>query len=106
MSTAPHTRARTARVAGGVEHQAPNFGFGEGRPRRSEPRRVSPSAVARLPQHDVGGAVLGRMFELDEAAAQPVRAEFRATDLEIHVGLTARFRDLAPAGADLITPLP
>jgi hypothetical protein len=41
------------------------------------------------------------VFELDEAAAQPVRTEFRACDLEVHIGLAARFGDLAPAGADL-----
>jgi hypothetical protein len=56
--------------------------------------------VARLPQSHVGGAVFGRCFELDEAAANPVRAELRGADLEVLVGLAAGFRDLAPAGAD------
>jgi hypothetical protein len=39
----------------------------------------------------MGGAVLGWVLELDEAAAQPVRAEFRACDLEIHIGLLLDF---------------
>jgi hypothetical protein len=59
-------------------------------------------AIARLPQSDVGGAVFGRLFELDEAAANPVRPEFGGADLEVQVGLAARFRDLAPAGPDLV----
>lgn len=50
----------------------------------------------------MGGAVFGRLLELDEAAADPVRPEFRSSDLEVDVGLAARFRDLAPAGADLM----
>ena len=51
----------------------------------------------------MGGAVFGRRFQLDEAAAQPGGAEFRGANFEIHVGLAARLRDLAPAGADLVT---
>jgi hypothetical protein len=35
------------------------------------------SLVARFPEGDVSGAVLGRLFELDEAAANPVRPKFR-----------------------------
>ena len=61
-----------------------------------------PLAVARLPQRDVGGAVFGRTLELDQAAADPVRAEFGGADLEVQIGLAARLRDLAPAGADLV----
>jgi hypothetical protein len=60
------------------------------------------SAVARFPQGDVGGAVFGWLLELDEAAAHPVRPEFWRGDLEVEVGLAARLRDLAPAGADLV----
>src|SRR3954454_22722294 len=63
---------------------------------------VSPSAVARPPESDVGGAVIARMLELDEPAANPVRPEFWGRDLQVHVGLTARFGDLAPARADLV----
>jgi hypothetical protein len=50
----------------------------------------------------VGGAVFGRLLELDEAAADPGRAEIRRTNLEVDVGLAARLRDLAPAGADFV----
>jgi hypothetical protein len=50
----------------------------------------------------VGGAVFGRLLELDEAAANPARPEFGSADLEVEVGLAARLRDLAPAGADLV----
>ena len=50
----------------------------------------------------MGGAVFGRLFELDEAAANPVRPKFGSGDLEVHVGLAARLRDLAPAGPDLV----
>jgi hypothetical protein len=46
--------------------------------------------VVRLPQGDVGGADFGRLFELDEAAANPVRPEFGGADLEVHVGPAAR----------------
>ena len=60
------------------------------------------SAVARFPQGNVRGAIFGRLFELDEAASDPVRPEFRGADLEVQVGLAARLRDLAPAGADLV----
>ena len=35
----------------------------------------------------MGGAVFGRLFELDEAAADPVRAEFWRTDLVCKVGI-------------------
>src|SRR3984893_9263986 len=61
-----------------------------------------PRSVARIPEDDVGGAVVGRGLALDQAAAEPVGAEFGGTDLEVDVGLAARFRDLAPAGADLV----
>src|SRR5271154_6528301 len=61
-----------------------------------------PLAVARLPQRDVGSAVFGGMLELYQAAADPVRAELGRPDLEVQVGLAARLRDLAPAGADLV----
>jgi hypothetical protein len=45
-------------------------GSEKGRPRRGgSAAGLSPSAVAGLPERDVGGAVLGRLFELDEAAA-------------------------------------
>src|SRR5258708_31990878 len=64
---------------------------------------ASSSPVARFPQSDVGGAVFARIFELDEAAANPVRPELGGRDLEVHVGLAARLRDLAPASADLVT---
>jgi hypothetical protein len=69
MSTEPHTCARTA-----AQRAAPNIRHGisgseKGGPAAANRGGVSPSTVARLPQHDVGGAVLGRMFELDEAAA-------------------------------------
>ena len=50
----------------------------------------------------MGGAVLGRVLELDQAAAKPARPEFRGPDLEVEVGLAAGLRDLAPAGADLV----
>src|SRR3954453_19915041 len=63
---------------------------------------VSPSAVARLPQRNLRGTVIARMLELDEAAANPVRPEFRGRDLQVHVGLAARFGDLAPARTDLV----
>jgi hypothetical protein len=33
--------------------------------------------VAGFPESDVGGAVFGRLFKLDEAAADPVRPKFR-----------------------------
>src|SRR5271154_428327 len=42
-------------------------------------------AVARLPKGDVGGSVFGRLLELDEAAANPGRPEFRSADLEVEV---------------------
>src|SRR5271163_360889 len=63
---------------------------------------ASPSAVARLPQGDVGGAVFGGVLELDQAAADPAWPEFGRPDLEVQVGLAARLRDLAPTGADLV----
>jgi hypothetical protein len=77
MSTAPHTRVRTAAC-----RAAPNIGHGisgseNGGPAAANRGGVSPSTVARLPQNDVGSAVLGWVFELDEAATQPVRAELR-----------------------------
>src|SRR6516162_7575647 len=50
----------------------------------------------------MGGAVFGRLLELDEATAHPVWPEFRGADLEVQVGLAARLRDLAPAGTDLV----
>src|SRR6516225_880503 len=53
----------------------------------------------------MGGAVFGRLLELDEAAADPAWPEFRGADLEVQIGLAARLGDLAPAGADLV-PLP
>jgi hypothetical protein len=76
--------------------------------RAQKPRRRFPgggrwcSLVARFPQSDVGGAVFGRLVERDEAAAHPVWCEFRRTDLEVDVGLAARFGELAPAGADFV----
>ena len=60
------------------------------------------SAFARFPQDDVGCAVFGRLLEPDEAAAHPLRAEFRAAELEADVGLAARLGDLAPPGAELV----
>ena len=57
---------------------------------------------ARFPQDDVGGAVFSRLLEPDEAAAHPLRSEFRAAQLQADVGLAARLGDLAPAGAELI----
>jgi hypothetical protein len=96
-------------------------GFGSGNSGRAPPslsgsrskKRESPAAkcsrrgviarsVAGFPEGDVGGAVFGRRFQFDEAAAQPGGAEFRRPNFEIHVGLAARLRDLAPAGADLV----
>src|ERR1700730_14864020 len=65
-------------------------------------RGVIARSVAGFPEGDVGGAVFGRRFQLDEAAAQPGGAECRSTYLEVHVGLAARLGDLAPAGADLV----
>ena len=59
--------------------------------------------VARLPQGDVSGAVISRMFELDEPGADPILAELRRSDLEVQVCLAARFCDLAPGGSDLVT---
>ncbi len=50
----------------------------------------------------MGGAVFGRLLELDEPAANPVWPEFRRTDLEVDVGLAARFGNLAPAGAGFV----
>jgi hypothetical protein len=50
----------------------------------------------------VGGAVLGRVVELDQAAAQPARPELGRPDLEVEIGLAAGFGDLAPTGADLV----
>ena len=50
----------------------------------------------------MGGAVFGRFVELDEAAANPARTKLRGTNLEVDVGLAARFGDLAPAGADFV----
>jgi hypothetical protein len=63
---------------------------------------VFASAVAGLPQGDMGGPVFSWAVELDEAAADLVRAELGSRDLQVQVGLAARLRDLAPAGADLI----
>src|SRR5580704_6068789 len=96
-------------------------GFGSGNSGRAPPslsgsrskKRESPAAkcsrrgviarsVAGFPEGDLGGAVFGRRFQFDEAAAQPGGAEFRRPNFEIHVGLAARLRDLAPAGADLV----
>lgn len=59
-------------------------------------------AVARLPEGDMGGAVFTGLFQLDEAGAHPVGAEFRRTDLEVEVGLAAGFGDLRPACADFV----
>src|SRR5271165_6623812 len=74
---------------------------------RESPAAISggagPLAIARFPQGDVGGAVFGRMLELDEAAADPVRPKLRGADLEVQIGLAARLRDLAPVGAELVT---
>src|SRR3984893_16779775 len=76
--------------------------------KKKEPRRRDagggdrPRSVARIPEDDVGGAVVGRGLALDQAAAEPVGAEFGSADLEVDVGLAARLRDLAPAGADLV----
>jgi len=42
-------------------------------PRRGDHDGALRSAVARLPEGDVGGAVFGRAVELDDAPAQPVR---------------------------------
>ena len=49
-----------------------------GKPHRGDLGGAFRSAVARLPQGDVGGPVFGRAVELDQAAANPVWAEFRA----------------------------
>ena len=46
-------------------------------------------SVARVPEGDVRGAVFGRLFELDEAAAQPALAKFRCRNLEAQIGLAA-----------------
>jgi len=58
--------------------------------------------VSRFPESDVRGAVFGRLLELHEPAAKPVRPELRRCDLEVQVSLAARFGDLAPAGAYLV----
>lgn len=47
-------------------------------------------------------AILGRYFEFDEAGPDPVGAEFGGSDLEVDIGFTAGFGDLAPAGTDLV----
>ena len=50
----------------------------------------------------MGSAVFGGLIEFDEAAADAIWPEFRGADLEVQVGLAARLRALAPAGADLV----
>ncbi len=92
-----------SRVAGGAKHQARNFRFGEGRPRRGSRGGALVLASRAVPRGRCRWRRLRPLVELDEAAAEPVRLEFRRTDLEVDVGLAARFRDLAPAGADLVT---
>src|SRR3954466_8018771 len=84
-----------ARAAGAVFEQREN-------PAAVARGGALPSAVARLPQRDVSGAVIARVLKLDEAAANPARPEFRGRDLQVHVGLAARLGDLAPARADLV----
>ena len=74
---------------------------------REKPRRLGTGgavrrlSVARLPEDHVSGAVFGRLLELDQAAADPVRSEFRRSQFKPDVGLAARFGLLAPAGAEL-----
>ncbi len=50
----------------------------------------------------MGGAILAGLFQLDQAGARPAGAEFRRADLEVEIGLAARFGDLAPTGADFV----
>src|SRR5258708_4719771 len=65
-------------------------------------RGARPRSVARVPEDDVGGALVRPRLALDQPAAEPVGAEFGSADLEVDVSLAARLRDLAPAGADLV----
>ena len=105
------------RISGSDNPRAANLSAFTASCSKREPRRRSPagprdaSLVARFPEGDVGGrAVHGSVeraesssvFELDEAAAQPSSDRILGRDLEVHVGLAARLRDLAPAGADLV----
>src|SRR3954466_8841208 len=84
-----------ARAAGAVFEQREN-------PAAVARGGALPSAVARFPQRDVSGALIARVLELDEPAANPARPEFRGRDLQVYVGLATGRGDLAPACADLV----
>ncbi len=92
------------RVAGRSKTGPPRFrADGRKEPRHGDPQRgYRGLSVARFPQGDVGGAVFGRVFQLDQPGAQPIRTELRGADLEVQIGLAARLGDLAPGRADLV----
>ena len=66
--TASKVGAEVVPTKGAVARKSPAAGCAAGR---------WCSLVARFPEGDVGGAVFGRLFELDEPAADPDWAKFR-----------------------------